>query len=142
MIIPDVNLLVYAVNRDAPEHRRAKAWLEKAMSGTDTIGFSWNVLLAFLRLTTRAGLLRNPLAPEASLDLIQTWLEQPSATVVSPGHSHLSILRELISATGTAGNLTSDAHLAAIAIEHGAELHSSDNDFGRFSRLNWRYPLA
>lgn len=142
MIIPDVNLLVYAVNRDAPEHRRVKAWLEKAAPGPDTIGFSWNVLLAFLRLTTRAGLRRNPLAPEASLDLIQTWLEQPSATVVSPGHGRLSILRELISAAATAGNLTSDAHLAAIAIEHGAELHSSDNDFGRFSRLNWRNPLA
>lgn len=142
MIIPDVNLLVYGVNRDAPEHRRAKAWLEKAISGPDTIGFSWNVLLAFLRLTTRAGLLRNPLAPETSLDLIQTWLEQPSATEVHPGPAHLSILRELLSAAGTAGNLTSDAHLAAIAIEHGAELHSSDNDFGRFPRLIWVNPLA
>lgn len=142
MIIPDVNLLVYGVNRDAPEHRRAKAWLEKAISGPDTIGFSWNVLLAFLRLTTRAGLLRSPLAPEASLDLIQIWLEQPSATIVNPGQSHLSILRELLSATGTAGNLTSDAHLAAIAIEYGAELHSSDNDFGRIPRLIWRNPLT
>lgn len=142
MIIPDVNLLVYAVNRDAVEHRRAKCWLEKTLSGADTVGFSWSVLLAFLRLTTRAGLLGNPLPPEAALDLIEAWLAQPSVTVVNPGPSHLSIVRELLLPAGTAGNLTSDAHLAAIAIEHGAELHSADNDFGRFSRLNWRNPLA
>lgn len=142
MIIPDVNLLVYAVNRDAPQHRRAKAWLESAISGPETVGMSWNVLLAFIRLTTRAGLLRSPLSPEAALDLVELWLEQPSVTAVSPGPAHLSILRELVSGIGTAGNLTSDAHLAAIAIEHGAELHSSDTDFRRFPRLIWRNPLA
>lgn len=142
MIVPDVNLLVYAVNRDAPEHRRAKAWLEKAISGPDTMGFSWKVLLAFLRLSSRSGLLRNPLSPEATLDLIRTWLEQPSAKVVNPGQNHRLILREFFSATGTAGNLTADAHLAAIAIEHGAELRSSGNDFCRFPPLIWRNPLA
>ena len=142
MIFIDANLLIYAVNQDSPLHRKAKTWLEFAMSGPDTVGFSWNVLLAFLRLTTRPGLFRNPLPVETAFELIAGWLAEPSATVVHTGPRHLRILRELLLPMGTGGNLTSDAHLAALAIEHGAELCSSDNDFARFSGLRWRNPLA
>jgi toxin-antitoxin system PIN domain toxin len=113
-----MNLLIYAVNEDAPLNRKAKAWLESAISGPDTVGFSWIVLLAFLRLTTRPGLFRNPLPIETSLDLVASWLDQPSSTVVNAGPRHLRILRELLLPIGTGGNLTSDAHLAALAIEH------------------------
>jgi toxin-antitoxin system PIN domain toxin len=141
MILVDANLLIYAVNRDAPLHRTAKPWLESAMAGSEAVGFSWNVLLAFLRLTTRAGLFRQPLSIDAAFDVIARWLDQPSATVVHPGPRHLSIMRELLAPIGAAGNLTSDAHLAALAIEHGAALCSSDGDFGRFPGLKWRNPL-
>jgi uncharacterized protein len=142
MILLDANLLIYAVNEDAPFNRKAKSWLESAISGPDTVGFSWIVLLAFLRLTTRPGLFRNPLPIETSLDLVASWLDQPSSTVVHAGPRHLRILRELLLPIGTGGNLTSDAHLAALAIEHGAELCSSDSDFARFPGLKWRNPLA
>ena len=142
MIIVDVNLLIYAVNEDAPSHRKARSWLEATISAQETVGFSWNVLLAFLRLTTRPGVFRNPLAPGAAFDLIALWLDQPSVTIVQAGPRHLQILRELLMPLGAAGNLTSDAHLAALAVEHGAELCSSDADFGRFSRLKWSNPLA
>jgi uncharacterized protein len=142
VIILDANLLIYAVNSDAPLHRKAKPWLESAISGPDTVGLSWNVLLAFLRLTTRPGLFRNPLPLETAFELIGSWLDQPSVTVVHAGPRHLRILRELLLPMGTGGNLTSDAHLAALAIEHGAELCSSDTDFARFENLKWSNPLA
>jgi toxin-antitoxin system PIN domain toxin len=142
MILLDANLLIYAVNQDAPLNRKAKSWLESALSGPDTVGFSWNVLIAFFRLITRPGLFRHPLPLETAFDLVTSWLDQPSATVVHPGPRHLRILRELLLPMGTGGNLTSDAHLAALAIEHGAVLHSSDTDFARFQGLKWRNPLG
>jgi toxin-antitoxin system PIN domain toxin len=142
MIILDANLLIYAVNADAPLNRKAKSWLESALSGQETVGFPWNVLLAFLRLTTRPGLFRHPLPIDTPFDLLASWLDQPSATIVHPGPRHLTVLRDLLAPLGTGGNLTSDAHLAALAIEHGAQLCSTDTDFARFKGLKWRNPLA
>ena len=142
MILIDANLLIYAVNQDAPLNRKAKPWLQAALSGKETVGFPWNVLLAFLRLTTRPGLFLRPLPMDTAFDLVASWLDQTSATIVHPGPRHLSVLRELLQPLGTGGNLTSDAHLAALAIEHGAELCSSDTDFARFPGLKWRNPLA
>ncbi len=141
MIVVDVNLLIYAVNQDSPDHPHAKSWLEKAICGTETVGLPWIVLLAFLRLTTRAGLFQKPLSVEAAFDVVDSWLRQPSVTVPEPTGRHLQTMRDLIAPLGTAGNLTSDAYLAALAIEHGAELCSTDNDFARFGRLRWRNPL-
>lgn len=141
MILVDANLLIYAVNEDAPHHREAKSWLESAVSGTETVGLSWTVLLAFLRLTTRAGIFRKPLAVKSAFDIIDAWLEQSAVTTVEPSSRHARILRELLMPLGTGGNLTSDAHLAALAIEHGAELCSTDHDFAGFPRLRWRNPL-
>lgn len=142
MILIDANLLIYAVNQDAPLNRKAKPWLESVLSGKETVGLPWSVLLAFLRLTTRPGLFRRPLPVDTAFDLIASWLDQTSATIVHPGPRHLPILRDLLQPLGTGGNLTSDAHLAALAIEHGAELCSSDTDFGRFPGLNWSNPLS
>ena len=142
MIIVDVNLLIYAVNTDSPLHQKAKSWLETAVSGTETVGLSWTVLLAFVRLTTRAGLFEKPLNVDAALDLVDAWLQLPAVTVVESTAHHLRTLRDLILPLGTGGNLTSDAHLAAVAIEHGAELCSTDHDFARFGRLRWRNPLV
>jgi toxin-antitoxin system PIN domain toxin len=112
------------------------------LSGQETIGFPWNVLLAFLRLTTRPGLFRRPLSVRRAFDLMATWLNQTSATVVHPGPRHLTVLRDLLAPLGTGGNLTSDAHIAALAIEHGAALCSADSDFAKFHGLKWRNPLA
>ena len=142
MILLDANLLIYAVNADAPLSRKAESWLESALSGQETVGFPWNVLLAFLRLTTRPGLFRHPLPIDTAFDLVASWLDQPSATIVHPGPRHLQVLRELLLPLGTGGNLTADAHLAALAIEHRAELCSSDTDFARFNGLKWRNPLS
>jgi hypothetical protein len=141
MKLLDANLLLYAVNKDAPLHAKAKAWLETTISGRETVAFSWNVILAFVRLTTRPGLFRNALSPERAFDLVASWLDQPSATVVNPGPRHLALLRGLLTSLGTGGNLTSDAHLAALAIEQNAELCSCDADFARFAGLDWRNPL-
>lgn len=142
MIVTDVNLLIYAVNQDAPLHKQATRWLEDALSGTRTVAFSWSVLLAFLRLTTRPGLFRHPLTGETAFELVEIWLSRPVAVVLNPGPRHMAVLRGLLAETGTGGNLTSDAHLAALAIENRAELYSADRDFARFPGLKWRNPLV
>ena len=142
MIIVDVNLLIYAVNEDALLHKKAQRWVEATLSGTETVGLAWNVLLAFLRLTTRAGIFRKQLAVETAFDLVDAWLSQPAVVTVEPTAQHMRILRDLLLPLGTGGNLTSDAHLAALAVEYGAELCSSDSDFARFPRLRWRNPLS
>ena len=141
MILPDVNLLIYAIDSEAPMHRRAKQWVEQVLSGPQTVAISWSTVLAFVRLTTSRSMCRTPLPVEVALNTVATWLAHPAVTLVHPGPRHFSILRELLMAAGTGGNLTSDAHLAALAIEHGAELCSSDYDFGRFPRLKWSNPL-
>lgn len=141
MILVDVNLLIYAVDKDAPRHAEAKSWWEVTLSGTETVGLSWIVLLAFFRLTTRPNVFPKPLRIEAAFDIVDSWLEQPSVTVVHPVPRHAQMLRDLLLPLGTGGNLTSDAHLAALALEHGAELCSSDHDFARFRHLKWHNPL-
>jgi toxin-antitoxin system PIN domain toxin len=141
MILVDVNLLMYAVDKDAPLHAAAKSWWEAAVSGPETVGLSWIVILAFLRLTTKLNVFPKPLRIEAAFDIVDSWLEQPSVTVVHPGPRHARMLRDLLLPLGTGGNLTTDAHLAALALEHGAELCSLDHDFARFRHLNWRNPL-
>jgi toxin-antitoxin system PIN domain toxin len=142
MKLVDANILLYAVDEDAPLHRKAKAWLEGALSGTETVGFEWTVLLAFLRLSTRAAVFPHPLRLHDALALIDSWLSQPCAVVVQPSERPLEVLREMLAPFGTAGNLTSDAHLAAVAREHGAELCSCDADFARFPGVRWVNPLA
>jgi hypothetical protein len=138
----DANLLLYAVNENAPLHARARTWLEGALSGTETVAFTWVVLLAFLRLGTRAVIFPQPLSTEAAFALVESWLSQPCATVLLPTERHARVLKDLLLPLGTAGNLTTDAHLAAIALEHGAELCSYDADFGRFPGVRWVNPLS
>lgn len=142
MKLLDLNLLLYAVNRDSAPHRPAKAWLERVLSGDEPVAIAWVVLLGFLRVATSHRVLPRPLAAEQALGVVEGWLALPSVVALSPGDEHWRILRELLGASGTAGNLTTDAHLAALAIEHGCELCSSDGDFARFGRLRWVNPLA
>jgi uncharacterized protein len=140
--IPDVNLLLYALDESAPPHERARSWLEQTLSGSETVGLSWQVLIAFVRLSTRAAVFEQPLSADEAFDVVDGWLDQPPVTIVHPGRRHAAVLRELLSTVGTAGNLTTDAHLAALAVEHGAELCSHDRDFGRFPGVRWVDPLA
>lgn len=142
MILVDANVLIYAVHAESPQHAAARRWLEATLSGTTELGFSWSVLLAFLRLTTRRAVFTNPLSVEGATAIVDEWLDQPFARVVVPGPRHWSILRHLLAAAGTAGNLTTDAHLAALAIEHRARLATTDRDFGRFPGLALVDPVA
>lgn len=142
MRLVDANILLYAVNEDAPLHGRANAWLESALGSGETVGFAWMALLAFLRLSTRREVFRRPLEARQALDLIDDWIAQPRAALVHPTDRHAVVLRDLLGPLGTAGNLTNDAHLAALAIEHGALLCSTDRDFGRFPGLRHLNPLA
>jgi uncharacterized protein len=139
--LADANLLLYAVDEASPHHEVAKPWLEQQLSGSETFAFAWTVLLAFIRLATNPRVFTAPLTLEEALDLVDSWLGQPPATVVHPTDRHAQLLRELLAPLGTAGNLTSDAHLAALSIEHGAELCSGDSDFARFARVRWLNPL-
>lgn len=140
MRVVDANVLIHAVNLDAAEHVTARSWLEARLSGTEGVGFAWVALLAFVRIVTRPGILESPLAPGAAFDYVEEWLACPPATLLHPTARHLGVLRGLIEPIGTAGNLTTDAHLAALAVEHGAHLVSFDRDFGRFPGLRWRHP--
>jgi toxin-antitoxin system PIN domain toxin len=142
VILIDANLLIYAVDADSPHHKKARAWLEETLSGTTRVGLAWVVLLAFLRLTTHPSVMRRPLAVERALGYVDEWLGQPFVESVGPGEKHWPLLRTLLAATGSAGNLTSDAHLAALSLENGAEICSTDRDFGRFPGVRHLNPLA
>lgn len=141
MRLVDVNLLLYAVDKTSPRHLPAREWLERSLASGQTLALPWVVLLAFVRLTTRAAIFEAPLTADEALDIVDDLLAQPSVTVVHPGARHAAILRELLAGVGTAGNLVTDAHLAALAIEYGAELCSCDADFSRFPGVRWTDPL-
>lgn len=141
MKLPDLNLLIYAVDRRSPSHERSIAWWNGLLSGSETVALSWTVLLGFVRLTTNPSVVQEPLRSDEALDYVDRWLAQPVTTVIEPTPRHAAVLRDLLGPVGTAGNLVSDAHLAALAIEHGADLCSADRDFGRFPGLRWVNPL-
>lgn len=141
MKLPDINLLIYSADESSPHYDQARPWLERALSGTEEVGFAWLALLGFIRISTNPAAFGNPLSPVRAFEFVDSWLDSPVATVVHPSDRHAVILRDLLQPLGAAGNLTSDAHLAALAIEHGAELCSSDVDFSRFAGLRWVNPL-
>lgn len=142
MKLLDLNLLVYAADESSSHHVRARSWLEQTLSGTEEVGFAWLVLLGFIRISTNPAAFGHALSPPRAFEFVDSWLDQPVATIVHPTARHAAYLRGLLEPLGTAGNLTSDAHLAALAIEHGAEVCSHDTDFARFEGLRWTDPLA
>ena len=142
MKLPDANLLLYAYDSLSPFHEQARTWFERLMSGSEPVGFSWLVLIAFIRLSTRPRAFESPLAVRDALDFVEEWLSQPCAFVAEPTDRHLAVLRGMLEPLGTAGNLTNDALLAALAIEYGGEVASADADFSRFPGLRWSNPLA
>lgn len=139
MKTPDVNVLLYAVNADAPQHREACQWLESAYAEPSGVGFAWVALLGFVRISTRRGIFVNPLSIEDALALVDEWLNHPQARLLHPTDRHPALLARLLLGEGRGGNLVTDAHLAAIAIEHGAALGSFDQDFERFAGLRWEW---
>ncbi len=139
MKVPDANVLLYAIDPSAAHHDGARKWLEASLSGGEPVGFAWISLLTVVRLTTSPAIYDKPLDPDGALDLVDGWLDAPPATLIEPTARHPELLRALLADAGTAGNLTSDAHLAALAIEHAATLASFDADFHRFSGLKLEY---
>jgi toxin-antitoxin system PIN domain toxin len=137
--IPDANVLLYASDESSRHHSVAREWLEGALSATESVGFGIVALLAFIRIATNPRIMGAPLAVSDAFDQVEEWLAQPPATLLHPGSRHLAICRELLEASGTAGNLTTDAHLASLAVDHGATLGTFDADFHRFSGLKLEY---
>jgi toxin-antitoxin system PIN domain toxin len=138
--IVDANVLLYAVNSDAEQHGAARSWLDDAIAGRETLGFAWAVVLAFIRLSTHPAVFPRPLSPEDAVATLEGWLAQPTTMVIEPTARHLGVVAGMLAEAGTAGNLVADAHLAAMAVEHGAELVSFDADFRRFAGVRWSRP--
>jgi hypothetical protein len=142
MILPDVNLLINAYNADFPDHAEARKWWEGVLDERESIGLAWVTVLGFIRIMTHPRVMPNPMPVSAAIAAVESWLDQPNVDLIDPGPRHAEILFRLIRGTGVAANLTTDAHLAALAIEYQAQLASTDNDFARFPGLKWHNPLS
>jgi toxin-antitoxin system PIN domain toxin len=142
MKIIDANIVLYAVNQHSPHHLAVKAWWEKAVDDGEPLGLSWTALLGFLRVATHPRAFVQPLAPIRAIEIVEEWLAHPNIRIVAEAENHWEVLRSLLIESGTAGNLTTDAHLAALAISRGAVLVSCDADFSRFRQLRWENPLT
>lgn len=141
MRLVDANVLLYAVDQNAPHHDAAKGWLDNALNGAETVLLPWMSLLAFVRLTTHPRVFDRPLSPAQALDIVDVWLASPSAVAPEPDARHPARLHELLEAAGGhGGNLVNDAHLAALALQHGAVVMTFDSDFGRFPGVRWERP--
>lgn len=132
MKLVDTNVLICAVNTSQRQHAAAFRWLERALAGSEAVGFPWTSILGFIRISTNPRMFAEPWPVEEALDIVRSWLSSPAAVVIDPSPSHLGVLSEFLSAAGTAGNLTTDAHLAALAKEHKAQVVTFDRDFERF----------
>ena len=141
MKLLDVNLLVHATDRTSTRHAEARRWLEQVLSGSETVALPWHTLIGFVRLVTRSLIVTNPLTTDEAMDIVDEWLALSCTAVVEPTSRHAALVREPLNAVGTGGNRASDAHLAALAIEHGAQLCSADADFSLFPGLRWVDPL-
>lgn len=140
MVIVDANVLLYAVDSTSSHHLESLNWLDAALGEGEVVGLAWSVLLAFIRLSTNRSIFPNPLSAERAVDQVESWVSAPASVIAEPSGRHLGLLRGLLSDAGTAGNLTTDAHLAALALEHGAVIVSYDRDFGRFAGVRHRLP--
>jgi len=142
VILIDANLLLYAYDPDSGHHEASRHWLENVLSGSDPVRFAWVTLWAFIRISSNARVFVRPLSAAEAYTAVASWLAQPNVGIAEPGDRHAEILGTLLQEGQATGPLVMDAALAAIAIEHGATLCSTDRDFARFSGLNWEDPLA
>jgi toxin-antitoxin system PIN domain toxin len=140
MKIVDANVLLYATDENARHHRVSKGWLEEALVDTEPIGLAWVVLLGFIRISTNPRVYVNPLTPDQATSIILKWLAQRATFVVEPTERHAHVLAGLLRVVSTGGNLVTDADIAALALEHQAEVVTFDSDFGRFTGVRWSSP--
>ena len=141
MILVDANVLLYAEDALSPQHKRAREWLDTQLSGASPVCLCWTVLGAFIRISTNPRVFERPLSLDQSLSRVQSWLDQPCTRLVYPTERHWSVFRKMLVEGQAVANLVTDAHLAALATEHGCELISTDTDFSRFPGIKWRNPL-
>jgi uncharacterized protein len=141
VILVDANILLYAEDNKSSLHVPARRWWDQRLSGSSPVCLCWPVLSAFLRIATNRRIFQHPLSLEEGVNRVQSWLDQPCVRVVHPTEKHWQFFRDMLTSGKATANLVADAHLAALALEHGCELNSTDADFARFSRLTWRNPL-
>ena len=141
MILPDVNVLVYAFRSDTAEHEKSSAWLEEALDGDEPVGIASLILSGFLRVVTHPRIFTPPDTIDVALSFADALHSQPIAVTVAPGPRHWSIFTRLCEEANTTGNLVPDAYVAALAIENGCELVTTDRDYARFPGLRWRHPF-
>jgi uncharacterized protein len=142
MIIPDVNLLLYAYDSSSAFHVKAAGWWQSCLSGTEAVGLLHVVVFGFVRVATHGRAFLHPMTPAEAAGHVRSWLEQPPVQVLDPGPDHIQNTLKLLESLGTAGNLVSDAQMAALAMDHDAVLHTADTDFVRFQRLRWFNPIT
>lgn len=141
MILVDANLLLYAEDALHPDNSRARAWWDDALSGTDPVCLCWTVLGAYVRIGTNRRVFEKPLSIMQAVSRVESWLDQPCTRVVQATERHREVFGSLLVEGQATGNLVTDAHLAALAMEHGCRLASTDADFSRFPGLAWYNPL-
>jgi hypothetical protein len=141
-VLPDANLLLWAHHRQFEQHVAARDWLAHTLTDVPLVGLAWPTILAFLRISTHPRALRRPLGITVAWGVVEGWLDRPSVRLVGPTERHAVILGRLLQQGKASGDHTTDAHLAALAIEWGLELLSADRDFARYPGLRWRDPLA
>jgi len=142
LILVDANILLYAEDSLHPRNQQARAWWDGQLSQTEPVCLCWTVLSAFIRIGTNPRVFDHPLSLEQALTRVQSWLDQPCTRVVRPTERHWTIFQQMLTDGQAVANLVTDAHLAALAIEHGCELASTDSDFARFPKLKWSNPLS
>lgn len=142
MILTDANLLIYAYNRDAPQHDLARRWLEDHLSSTHGLCLSWQTITAFIRITTNIKAFPKPLTVKEVKGIVTEWLERPNCTILQPTERHWEVFARQLDEGQAVGSLVMDAHLAALAIEHGCQLATTDRDFARFTELKIINPLT
>ena len=141
MILVDANLLLYAEDSLGSRHTEARTWWDEQLSGSSPVCLCWTVIAAFIRIGTNTRVFKQPLSLAEAINRVQSWMDQPCTRLIYPTQNHWEVFREMLTQGQASGNLVTDAHLAALAVEHGCELCSTDTDFSRFPKLKWRNPL-
>jgi hypothetical protein len=142
MILVDANILLYAEDRLSSHHEAARKWWDAQLSGSSPVGLCWEVICSFIRIGTNPRVFENPLSLAQAISRVRSWLEQPCLRIIKPTDRHWGVFSEMLTGGQAPANLVMDAHLAALAMEHGCVLISTDNDFSRFPKLKWDNPLA
>jgi len=141
VILVDANVLLYAEDSLSPYHDTARQWWDAQLSGRSPVCLCWTVLTAFIRVGTNRRVFERPLSLNEAIHRVQSWVDQPCTRLIYPTEQHWQVLQELLEQGQAIGNLVTDAHLAALAIEHGCQLYPTDSDFARFPKLKWSNPL-